>query len=148
MTKLTNILEPDEQVVFRTRIHKWVLIAPVFLVIITLALLPDLIVLFLFSSILLFIGVIQCNYSEYLVTNKRFIKKSGFYYIRTEEIPIGKIDNVTFWQNWSGRVLGTGIVTLFGIGITKRRIKGLARAKDFRDALQSQLSVEPDNYFD
>jgi len=148
MTKLTNILEPDEQVVFRTRIHKWVLIAPVLLLIITLALLPYLILLFLLSAILLLIGVIQYNYSEYLVTNKRFIKKSGFYYIRTEEIPIGKIDNVTFWQNWSGRVLGTGIVTLFGIGITKRRIKGLARAKDFRDALQSQLSVEPDNYFD
>jgi uncharacterized membrane protein YdbT with pleckstrin-like domain len=147
MTEPTKLLEPDETVVFRTRTHKWVLIAPVFLLIFTLALLPDLMVLFLFSAILLFIGIIQYNYSEYLVTNKRFIKKSGFYYIRTEEIPVEKIDNVTFWQSRSDRVLGTGIVTLFGIGITNKRIKGLARAKDFRDALHSQLSVEPDNYF-
>jgi uncharacterized membrane protein YdbT with pleckstrin-like domain len=148
MTESKHILEPDEQVVFKTRTHKWVFLAPVSFVIITLLVLPDFVLAFLFFGILFFTGILQYNYSEYLITNKRFIKKSGFFYIRTEEIPVEKINNVTFWQGWSDRVLGTGIVTLFGMGISTKRIKGLARAKDFRNALHSQLSVEPENYFD
>jgi hypothetical protein len=148
MTESKHILEPDEQVVFKTRTHKWVFLAPVSFVIITLLVLPDFVLAFLFFGILFFTGILQYNYSEYLITNKRFIKKSGFFYIRTEEIPVEKINNVTFWQGWSDHVLGTGIVTLFGMGISTKRIKGLARAKDFRNALHSQLSVEPENYFD
>lgn len=148
MTKSKNLLESDERLVFKTRTHKWVFLAPVSFVILTLIVLPDFLLAFLFFAILFFIGILQYNYSEYLITNKRFIKKTGFFYIRTEEIPVDKINNVTFWQGWSDRVLGTGIVTLFGMAISTKRIKGLARAKDFRDAIHSQLPVEPDNYFD
>lgn len=148
MAKSQNFLESDERLVFKTRTHKWVFLAPGFFMVLTLMVLPDFLLAFLFFTILFFIGILQYNYSEYLITNKRFIKKSGYFYIRTEEIPVDKIKNVTLWQSWSDRVLGTGVVTLFGISISTKRIKGLARARDFRNALQSQLPVEPDNYFD
>ena len=93
-------------------------------------------------------GFVKWTYTEYIITNKRLAIVSGYFYRRILAIPIDKIDNVTIYQNWTDKYWNKGIVTLFGIGIKTKRIRGLANAKTFRDAINSQLAVEPDHYFD
>lgn len=93
-------------------------------------------------------GFVKSTYTEYIITNKRLAIVSGYFYRRTVVVPLDKIDNVTIYQNWTDKYWDKGIVTLFGIGIKTKRIRGLANAKNFRDAINSQLAVEPDHYFD
>jgi len=92
-------------------------------------------------------GLIKWTYTEYILTNQRLEVVSGYFYLRTESYPIDKIEHVTLYQNWTDKWWGKGIVTLFGIGIQTKRIKGLNNAADFRDAIHSQLSVNPEPYF-
>lgn len=94
-----------------------------------------------------FIGLIKWTYKEYILTNQRFIVVSGYFYLRTESLPIDKIEHVTLYQNWTDKWWGKGIVTLFGIGIQKKRIKGLKNAENFRHAIHSQLSIDSEPYF-
>jgi|GEM_PF-711264 len=92
-------------------------------------------------------GLIKWTYTEYILTNQRFIVVYGYFYLRTDSLPIDKIEHVTLYQNRIDKWWGKGIVTLFGIGIQKKRIKGLKNAENFRNAIHSQLSVDPEPYF-
>ncbi|MDZ7758194.1 PH domain-containing protein [Rhodohalobacter sp.] len=92
-------------------------------------------------------GLIKWTYTEYILTNKRLVVVSGYFYLRAESIPIDKIEHVTVYQTLTDKWWNKGILTLFGIGIQKKRIKGLKNAEDFRDAVHSQLSVDPEPYF-
>jgi len=82
-------------------------------------------------------GLIKWTYTEYILTNQRFSVVSGYFYLRTESLPIDKIEHVTLYQNWTDKWWGKGIVTLFGIGIQKKRIKGLKNAENFKYAIHS-----------
>lgn len=101
-----------------------------------------------FGLLIFVIGFFQWSYREFVVTNRRILMLSGYYYIRTKEYPIGKIDNVTLWQNRIDKFWDRGVVMLFGIGIRTRKIRGIAGATRFKNAIHSQLSVEPDHYFE
>lgn len=135
-------LGEGESIIFRTRVHSLLILSPAILIILSLIFLPNSIVAFIFGVVLFLVGIFQYSYYQYFITNKRFIKKSGYYHIKTEEIPLDKIDNVLFWQSWSHKILGTGDVILLGSGITRTSVKGLSKARDFRNALQSQLPTE------
>lgn len=148
MSDLNSLLEPDEKVVFRTRVHAWVFITPGVVFLWIVVFLPNILLLAGFGLITLLYGVFQYTYSEYILTNRKLIKRSGYYYIRTEEYPVEKIDSVILWQNYPDRILGTGVVILLGVGMITKKIYGIARAKDFRNAIHSQLSTEPEHYFD
>ncbi|MGM0745490.1 MAG: PH domain-containing protein, partial [Bacteroidota bacterium] len=99
------------------------------------------------SLIWIAMGYFKWTYREYILTNERLAIVSGYYYLRTESIPVDKIEHVTLRQYWSNKWLDTGIVTIFGIGIRTKRMKGLKNAENFRDAIHSQLSVDPEPYF-
>jgi membrane protein YdbS with pleckstrin-like domain len=100
-----------------------------------------------YTLIWIVIGYFKWTYREYILTNERLAIVSGYYYLRTESIPIDKIEHVTLRQFWSNKWLDTGIVTIFGIGIRTKRIKGLKDAGKLKDAIHSQLSVDPKPYF-
>lgn len=99
------------------------------------------------SLIWIAMGYFKWTYREYILTNERLAIVSGYYYLRTESIPVNKIEHVTLRQYWSNKWLDTGIVTIFGIGIRTKRIKGLKDAGKFKNAIHSQLSVDPEPYF-
>ncbi|WP_165779126.1 PH domain-containing protein [Rhodohalobacter barkolensis] len=94
-----------------------------------------------------FVGFLKWTYKEYVLTNKRLAIISGYFYLQTEEYPLNKVDNVSLYQNWLDKLWDKGIVTLFGISIQTRRIKGLKSAERFKDAIHSQLSVDSEPYF-
>ncbi len=153
MSRIAHILLPEEKILFQTKLHKQFLIGPGLLTIYCLILfilypaLPN-IILLIVSFVVLGAGLIKYTYTDYILTDRRFVRVSGYFFVHAEEYPLEKIDAVTCWQNWWTRILDTGIITLFGMGITTKKMRGLARAKDLRDAIHSQLSVEPVHYFD
>lgn len=147
MKWIDKILNLEEVIVFRTKAPETVILVP-FILLLVLFFLGHHGLLFWATVFLSLMGVFQYFYFEHVVTNKRLITKYGFFYLRYRELPLHKIDNVTSRQSIIDKILGTGEVTLFGIGITKRKFRKIARADDFRNAIHSQLSTEPDHYFE
>ena len=147
MTWTDNILDNDEELITRSKPHKAAALIP-FLMLILLFSLGIYGVAFWFCVVLAVIGAFKSFYFEYLLTDKRIISKYGFFYIRYREIPIDKVDNIICWQNVADKYLGTGLITLFGTGIRQTKFRRIANAMDFRHAIYSQLSTEPEHYFE
>jgi len=147
MNWLQKILHPHEEIVFRSKAPESVILVP-FVLMLILFFSGYHGVFFWLAVFFSLVGVFRYFYYEHIVTNKRIITKYGFFYLRYRELPIEKVDAVTCWRSFTDKLYGTGVVALFGIGITTRKIKRIAKAADFRNAIHSQLSTEPENYFD
>ncbi|WP_340105363.1 PH domain-containing protein [Rhodohalobacter sp. 8-1] len=147
MTWRDNILEDNEQLIIRSQPHKASVLVPFALLVImfTAGIYG---VAFWFCVVLALAGALKSLYFEYLLTDKRIISKYGFFYIRYREIPIDKIDNIICWQNPKDKLFGTGLITLFGTGIRQIKFCRIANAMDFKHAIYSQLSTEPEHYFE
>lgn len=147
MTWIEQILDRDEELITQSKPH------------IATALLPFAILIFLFSTgiygvafwfcvLLSIAGAFKSFYFEFLLTNKRIISKFGFFYIRYKEVSLDKVDHIICWQNVADKHFGTGLITLFGTGIPQTKFRRMANALDFKNAVYSQLSTEPDSYFE
>jgi|SRR6056297_35625 len=146
MTWRDNILDDNEQLITRSKPHKASALVP-FAVLILLFLMGVYGVAFWFFVVLSLAGAFKSLYFEYLLTDKRIISKYGFFYIRYRELPLDKVDNIICWQNPKDKLFGTGLITLFGTGIRQTKFRRIANAMDFRHAIYSQLSTEPEHYF-
>ena len=60
--------------------------------------------------------------TERVLTNKRYIQKTGWISRKTEEISINKIEEVEMFQSIVGRVLNYGSVNISGTGIGKIKL--------------------------
>ncbi|TVR35937.1 MAG: hypothetical protein EA390_01080 [Balneolaceae bacterium] len=146
-------LEPGEEILIRSRHHNGYMMAGLAMILYGIAMMfitgfnPDLLLIGIGVLLLLF-GFIKWSYLEYVVTNRRFIRVSGYFYIQIEQYLLEKVGHVTLWQNSLDRFWDRGVITLHGIGIRTKKIRGLKNATSFKNAIHSQLSVEPDHYFD
>ena len=141
-----NILDKDEQLITRSKPHKASAFVP-FGILVLLFSMGVFGAAFWFCVILSLAGAFKAFYFEYLLTDRRIISKYGFFYIRYREIPLEKVDNIICWQNITDKWFGTGLITLFGTGIRQTKFRRIANAMDFRNAIYSQLSTEPEHYF-
>jgi uncharacterized membrane protein YdbT with pleckstrin-like domain len=151
MRRADYILSEGEQILFQTKHHKWTLVYGILLTLYSLiatVMLWYFVFMLIFSLIYLSTAILKITYTDYILTNRRFMRVSGFWFLHSKEYPLEKIDTVTFWQFHTDKWLNTGVVTLFGMGIRTAAFRGLARAGELRDAIHSQLSVEPVHYFD
>ena len=147
MTWRDKILHDGEELIIRSQPHRASAFVPfaAFLILFTMGIYG---VAFWFCMILALAGAFKSFYFEYVLTNKRVIIKYGFFYIRYREIPIEKIDNIICWQNPKDKLFGTGLITLFGTGIRQTKFRRIANAMQFKHAIYSQLSTEPEHYFE
>ena len=81
---------------------------------------------FLYSIILAIEALILLLTTEFAVTNKRIIAKSGFIRIHTLEILLSKVESIDIRQSVLGRILNFGTVTVTGTGGTKQGFKAIA----------------------
>jgi len=108
----------DESVVFETKYH-WV----IFLTLkslFTLTIAPFL----------------QRRLSEFVVTNRRIIIKTGFIARSTLEMNLSKIESVNVEQSVAGRIFNYGSITIIGTGGTRETFHNISRPLDFRKAFQ------------
>ena len=74
--------------------------------------------------------------SEFVITNRRIVIKTGFISRSTFEMNLAKIETVNVDQSVMGRILNYGSITIIGTGGTKEIFHNIARPMEFRKAFQ------------
>ena len=117
-TYVNNHLIRDESVVLETNYH-WVIFIS-WLGLFTLLLGP---------------AIIRWS-SEFVITNKRIIIKTGFISRNTFEMNLSKIESVNVDQSFMGRIFGYGSMTIIGTGGTREAFHNIQKPIEFRKAFQ------------
>jgi uncharacterized membrane protein YdbT with pleckstrin-like domain len=117
-TYVNNHLIRDESVVFETDYH-WVIFLS----------LRGIFTLFLAP-------VIDRWQSEFVITNRRIIIKTGFISRKTVEMNLSKIESVNVDQSVVGRILRYGSITIIGTGGTRETFHNISKPIEFRKAFQ------------
>lgn len=81
--------------------------------------------------------------TEFAVTNKRVIVKTGWIQRETLELNLSRVESLSVDQSVMGRLLGYGTITIIGTGGTREPFHGIAHPLEFRNAVQEQLSPTP-----
>lgn len=115
-------LVADEEVKYRTRKH-WT----------TFLTLSGLFTLFIYPAI-------QRATSEYAVTNKRVIVKTGLVWRETFEMTLGKIESIGVEQSLLGRMLGYGSISISGTGSNTVTFTNIDHPMEFRKAYVEQIA--------
>jgi hypothetical protein len=146
-----NLLE-GEHVVFRTRLHWKLLVAPLLFVVAMLLaigwlrahgdwnnwvlIIPGLGVLALLGAI------IRRQSSDFAVTNKRVMMKTGIFSTRSVELLLGKVEAIAVIQTLGGRMWGYGNIVVTGSGGTEETFSSIQAPLEFRRAVQSVTDAQ------
>jgi uncharacterized membrane protein YdbT with pleckstrin-like domain len=149
----TNLL-PQEQVVYRARLHWIVYVTPA--VLIGLALIIFLVAAAnsataggaVFGGFILVIGLysllmrwIRMKTSEFAVTTKRVVIKVGLIRRHSLELLLRQVEGIRVDQGLLGRVLGYGTIVVGGTGGTAEPFPEIASPLEFRRQVQMQSST-------
>jgi uncharacterized membrane protein YdbT with pleckstrin-like domain len=141
-----NLLE-GERVVYRTRLH-WLLFAlPVLFTMVLL--LPA--TWFLahtswsrfswiplgLALLVLLAALVKRHSSDFSVTSKRVMMKTGVFSTRSIELLLSKIEAIVVNQSFAGRIFGYGDIVVTGSGGTKEAFSNIQGPLEFRRAVQS-----------
>src|ERR671916_661077 len=138
MSYLDDHLLDGERIVYRARLHWSIFTTAIVVVLLGVALAIVLHVLdpqyWYFGLILAGIGLLLAigpaiNYSssEFAVTNKRVLSKTGFIQRESDETLLSKVEAVAVDQGILGRALGFGTVRLTGSGGTEDAFAGISQ---------------------
>ena len=151
MSYIDSNLLPGEQVVYRTRLHWLLFIAPVLFTVVVLvpiawfmasgtwshfAWIPVLLAL-----LVLLTTYVKRNSSDFAVTNKRVMMKLGVFSTRSIELLLNKIEAITVNQSFIGRALGYGDIVITGSGGSRETFSRIQGPLAFRRAVQSVTDV-------
>jgi membrane protein YdbS with pleckstrin-like domain len=136
-----------EQVMFRTRLHWNVYVAPGLLSLLVFVPLtwlayesqrPVVAVAPLAAiAVALLSAFLRRRSSEFAVTNKRVVMKTGVFQTRSAEMQLTKVESVAVNQGLTGKVLGYGDIEVTGSGGTRERFSDIGKPLEFRRALQT-----------
>jgi uncharacterized membrane protein YdbT with pleckstrin-like domain len=161
MGQLDSILNPDEKLLFRTRLH-WLACAPSavtvavigVLVLVTLALFARRPVAGLFAESpaaasilaagLLLVVIVPLLVVRFLVathefgvTDRRVIARMGWLSVRTVDLSVAKVESLVIEQSPAGRILGYGDVKVVGTGGSAESFRGVCDPIGFRKAVNA-----------
>jgi uncharacterized membrane protein YdbT with pleckstrin-like domain len=140
-------LDPDERVVYEARIHWIVYLGPLLPIGagLVLAIPSDNYVTPWGGLALLAVGVISLVVayvrqvtSEFAVTNRRVIVKTGFLSRRTIELNMSKVESIQVEQGIVARLLNYGTITVIGTGGTHEPFSMIDDPLAFRHAVQRE----------
>lgn len=77
--------------------------------------------------------------TEFAITNHRFVQKDGIFSIKMTEIPLFKIETVNFYQTFLERILNTGSIELVGSGGTAHRVDFVQSPHQVRNYVATQM---------
>ena len=153
MSYIERSLGDGEQVVARARFHwlynlrAWLaLLVPLALLVAVMVYADEMIRqgLAIFAVALLVVGVvifftmmIHKWTTEIGVTSARFVKKTGFISLKTEEVALRNIEGVRVTQGLWGRILGYGTLRIEGTGDDHVDVPNIADPVGFRRAIQT-----------
>src|ERR1700735_5644425 len=169
MSYITKSLGPAESLLFETRHHWVVLLAPLFLSLLLgvpgAAILTDAVaqknghgvhelnsigpeglaaigaVLLVMALIIFAYGLAKRNATEMAVTNRRVLIKTGMASRRTLDMVLGKVESIAVQETFLGRMLGYGSVVVRGTGGTPESFVMIAHPQQFRQSVQQQIGA-------
>ena len=124
MSYIVKTLSPNEQVIYRAKFH-WLYTFT--------ALLWALTILGLFIAIE---RIIKMKSTEIVVTNFRFIVKTGWIARQTQEVSLDKIEEINLKQTFWGRIWGYGSLNIRGTGIGDIQLPNIDDPVELHKALQ------------
>jgi len=81
--------------------------------------------------------------SEFVITNKRIIMKTGLISRKTFEMNLQKIESVNVDQSFWGRLLGFGSVSIVGTGGSRESFSDISKPLLFRRKFQeTEITAE------
>ncbi len=83
--------------------------------------------------------------SEFGITNKRAMMKSGFLKIITVDMFLNKIEGIQLQQDFLGRVFNFGSLIIIGTGGTKNLFPNISFPLEFKKFVEEQLYLEQTN---
>jgi uncharacterized membrane protein YdbT with pleckstrin-like domain len=161
MSYVQKHLIEGETIIYETRLHWIVLIAPVVLGLLFALTGVGMLILsgrdnagqavahqflvaiaaafFLVAFIFIARGVLVRNATEMTVTNKRVFVKVGFAARRTIELLLSRVESIGVEESVMGRMLGFGTVIIHGTGGTPEVFNMIAHPLEFRTQVQQQI---------
>ncbi|MCI0352808.1 MAG: PH domain-containing protein [Acidobacteriales bacterium] len=152
-------LVAGERVLYRTRLHWIVVIAPLifgaFLAVLGLTFLVGGVVdlakarsagfagvgllVMLLGAAVFVLGLWYRNSTEMAITNRRLIIKTGLLTRNSIELMLAKVESVSINQGLTGRMLGYGSIVVRGSGGTAEPFSKIANPLEFRRQVQQQI---------
>ena len=143
----TNLL-PGETLLARARLHRVVFAKAVVVALLGAAVLyfhlvAGVIVL-LIALAMAVPPLAASTSSEFGVTNRRVVIKTGVVRRRTLELLLRQVEAISVDQTVMGRVLNYGTIALTGTGGVREEFHNIARPLEFRRSVQAQSVAEDD----
>jgi len=146
MGYVESSLVPGERILYRAHLH-WITFLPAAIVFVLFTILaiaveasqndPTLaFVLFLIGTLPLAGVYIRYRCSEFAVTDKRVLIKTGLIKRHTLETLLNKVENISVEQGLWGRVLDYGTIQVTGTGSTKETFAMISKPLEFRKQVQ------------
>ena len=142
----SNLLE-GEHVVYRTRMHWKLFVAPVLFALVVAA---PLLWIGLYATwtvfawiplglalLWLLAALIKRQTSEFVVTNKRVLMKVGVFTVRSIDLLLNKVETIVVHQSLAGRLFGYGDIVITGSGGTNEPFVSIQAPLAFRNAVQA-----------
>ncbi len=149
MSYVNSVLQPNETVIYRGRLHWIIYGSAIFFAALALAAAAAAFALPEFAKIAWIVAAIMIAaalayaakawfdqwITEIAVTNFRVIYKTGFIRRHTAEMNMEKVESVTVDQSLWGRLLGYGTVHVMGTGEGIERLRRVDRPVALRNAI-------------
>ncbi len=147
MSYIDRNLIAGERIVYRTRLHWLVLLPPLLIILVvllplcwylaqgenrSLAWIP-----LLLAVLIMLPSIIKRRSSDFAVTNKRVMMKSGVFTTHSVELLLNKIEAIGVDQSFIGRLFGYGNIVVTGSGGTHEAFSNIQGPLEFRRAVQS-----------
>jgi len=152
MSYIDGNLLAGEQVLYRTRLHWLLFVAPVLLTAVVLLPIAWLLANGTWSRfawiplalglLVLLATFIKRQSSDFAVTNKRVMMKVGVFSTRSIELLLNKIEAIAVNQSFTGRIFGYGDIVIIGSGGTREAFSHIQGPLEFRRAVQSVTDME------
>jgi uncharacterized membrane protein YdbT with pleckstrin-like domain len=145
-----NLME-DESLEHITRLHAIVLLAPAMIVSVlagTLSITSDIPVVWYVVAFFLFLAAVRLLdrmvlylTSEFGITSKRVLGKTGLVRLNTVDIVLAKVEAIRVNQSILGRIFDFGEVFVTGTGGTVEVLSYIPDPIEFSKCIQEQLSL-------
>jgi uncharacterized membrane protein YdbT with pleckstrin-like domain len=149
-----NLME-DEELVHASRLHPIILLVPAMMVSVlagTMWSVVDIPVAFYALAFFVFIAsfrlmdrLILYLTSEFGVTSKRVLGKTGLIRLKSLDIVLAKVEAIRINQSIIGRILNFGDVEVTGTGGTEEVLRFIPNPLVFSKCIQEQLSFAEDS---
>jgi uncharacterized membrane protein YdbT with pleckstrin-like domain len=91
------------------------------------------------GGLIVYVGHLQRKSTEFAVTNRRIVIKTGLLSRKTFEMLTSKVESIGVEESMMGRMLGYGTVVVRGTGGTPEPFRKVAHPLEFRRQVQQQI---------